>query len=144
MNEMITYGLLISMFVATYYDLRYNRVPNSLIAILILFRIVMGIFNDYRQLMISALLTVVVIIISLIIYYAFKEKIGAGDFKIVIMLAFCLNIFAFFNTIIITMCIILIFCIFTLLSKRLTRKSTIPLVPFFTIATITQMIIQNF
>ena len=93
--------------------------------------------------MISALLTVVVIIISLIIYYAFKEKIGAGDFKIVIMLAFCLNIFAFFNTIIITMCIILTFCIFTLLSKRLTRKSTIPLVPFFTIATITQMIIQN-
>lgn len=102
----------------------------------------MGVFNDYRQLMISASLTVVVIVISLIIYYASKEKIGAGDFKIIIMLAFYLDIVAFLNTIIITMCIILIFCIITLLSKRLTRKSTIPLVPFLMIATIVQIVIQ--
>ena len=144
MNAMIICGLLMGMLSATYCDLRYNRVPNFIFLFLIIFRIVIGVFNDYGQLMISASLTVVVIVISLLIYYAFKEKIGAGDFKIVIMLAFYLDIFAFLNTIIITMSTILIFCIITLLGKRLTRKSTIPLVPFFTIATIIQIIIQNF
>lgn len=123
--------LVVGMLFATYYDIRYNRIPNKIIAILLCIRTAFGLFESGGRLFYSLGTMLIVAIVMIVLYYGLKGKIGAGDIKVVIVMAFYLNIHTFVMAITSSMCIMFVFCVVALGCKKITLKRKMPIAPFF-------------
>ena len=116
---------IIILLIASIYDIKYRKIPNALIAILLLIGIVSFVCNDNR---IPQLVGLVLPLVLLIPYAL--GKTGAGDIKLLISTGFILG--AVPNTVIFIFSLLLaLFCalILTLLRRRPT--SDLPYAPFF-------------
>lgn len=131
MHVLLCMGLL---FVA-FYDVWYRLIPNKILFILFFIRIFF--FLVARDLTLLRLIEIIIIIFAgVLLYILLKNKIGAGDIKLLIVIGFYLPANEFLCSIFIFLILMLVLSIVLLFFKKVTIKTFVPLAPFIAIGVI--------
>jgi leader peptidase (prepilin peptidase)/N-methyltransferase len=143
-----TYPILLILFSLTYFDIKYKAIPQApTLTFLILgaiYLIIQSLLtgNIAINALLSGLIIIVGILIILLLMYGFKkfkEGFGLGDFLILLTLSMFMNTQQFWIMFWISILLALILSIFGFITKKYNRKTSLPLLPFFTLGYIVVM-----
>jgi len=136
----INYVLLLSgLVLVTFFDIKYRLIPNKILIALIICKVMLFlIMGGLTPTKMTEIITVVVI--SMIIYFVFKNKIGAGDIKLEIVISLYLSSVEFVCSLLVSAFFLLIYSIIMFFSKGFTYKKMVPLSPFVTLGVIISLV----
>lgn len=121
--------LLLGIALIAWFDIRYKQIPNRILFLLALYKIVF--FSTTNSFSLEKLIEIIIItIISILIYVIFKGKIGAGDIKLTIVISLYLSMIEFAYSLIISLILMLFYAVIMILLKKVTLKTNVPLSPF--------------
>ncbi|KAB3537235.1 prepilin peptidase [Alkaliphilus pronyensis] len=136
------YLLLILLAIASYYDLKYKIIPDTLIIVSVICSILFGLLNIDTFLSHRLLSGLVVLGIMTMIYFLTKGNIGFGDVKLIATTALFLGLWRSFLMLLIATFFCGLFGLILLATKRVSRKSSLAFAPFILIATIITVFYQ--
>lgn len=123
--QLLINSILLGVIAVT--DMRYRKIPNILIGVLVVINIVVLFFLENNHLILHRFLISIGITVLLFVFYLVTKQIGAGDVKLIAGLYFCysvyLSTFVILNTILLSI-------IYMLIINR-NKTSAIILGPFF-------------
>lgn len=133
-------GLLGLIEVAAVTDKRYNIIPNELIKIGILFRIIMLVAEIvlFKKAVLSILVSdaigiLAVVIIVLLCLLFMKGSVGMGDLKLMMLMAFCQGIDGFTASGMCSLLVAFFVAVYYLVTKKKERKDSMAFAPFLAI-----------
>lgn len=129
--------LLAILFPAAYTDWREHIISNKLIIIAVCVRVVLFVIellinsesalsNIYSALIAGGVIFVIGFLFSLIT----KGGVGMGDVKLLAIMALYQGASGIICSLLVSLIIAFFYCIFALITKRVTRKDIIPFAPF--------------
>ncbi len=129
-------GLLALIWQAAAIDWKFQKIPNDIILVGVAFRIMMMI-PEYlleREMFIVNLVSegialVAMIILVLVCLLLMKDSIGMGDLKLFMLMAACQGLQGIITSGFISMLVSFFVAVSLLISKKKTRKDTIPFAP---------------
>lgn len=129
--------LIIFLFIMSYFDRIYRGVPKVIVHIFLLISFcIFAIYTVFQNsiypnsILISILFVSVIFIISKIM----KKEFGTGDLLILLGIGFYISIPMYISYIFVFLCISLLYSFVLIFLKKMTIKSTLPLVPFMYIS----------
>lgn len=137
-----SYLILLMLFSLTYFDIKYNAIPQTptllFLSLSAIYLIVTSVIQ--QQLILNALpsgfLLIGGITVILILMYGvknLKEGFGFGDFLILLSLSAFLSTRYFWIMFFISILLSLTVSIYGFVTKEFTRKTALPLLPFFSL-----------
>ena len=137
-------GLLALIWQAAALDWKYKKIPNDIILTGVIFRVIMLIpeFISERENILANLISegialAVIIVVVLICLLLMKNSIGMGDFKLLMVMAICQGINGIITSVFLSMLVSFFVAVALLLTKKKTRKDTLPFAPCILIGTLT-------
>lgn len=129
-------GLLSLVWQAAVLDWKYQKIPNDIILVGVVFRIILLVpeFLLEREMMLMNLIAegialALIVIVVFICLLLMKNSIGMGDFKLLMIMAICQGINGIMASVFLSMLVAFFVAVALLLSKRKTRKDTLPFAP---------------
>jgi len=140
MDTVILCVLFWGLALITFFDVKYRQIPNKILIFLIVFRV--AAFIIMRNFTLTKFVEILFFaIIGIIFYFIFKNKIGAGDIKLEIVISLYLTAIDFIYALFISMLTMFVYGISVLCLKKVTLKTKIPLSPFIMIGVIASVLV---
>jgi len=141
-----TLALYLLLVPTAWYDFKYMKIPNKIIltgiAVRFLFYAV-NLFVDAESFFVAVKSDIVACLliggILLILRVLFKTGIGYGDIKLLLMMSFFQGVEAAVSSLFISLLIAWFYAIFLLITRKKSRKDTIPFAPLILIGTYISM-----
>lgn len=129
-------GLLVLIWQAAATDWKYQKIPNDIILVGVAFRVSM-LIPEYifeREQIVSTLISegialAGIVLLVLICLLLMKNSIGMGDLKLLMIMAVCQGFNGIMSSGFLSMLISFFAAIVLLLTKKKTRKDTLPFAP---------------
>lgn len=135
-------ALISIMWVAAFYDYRSFRIPNKLIVLGLVYRVVILIFEllfertGLLHTVISELVAALgLVIISLLCILIIRNSIGMGDIKLFIVMGVMQGVAGVASSVFLSLLMSFVLAVFLLLSKKKGRKDEIPFAPSLLLGT---------
>jgi len=137
-DVLLKFLLGLSLVIIAVCDVKYRIIPNKILLFLVAFRVALFlVIRDFALLKLTEIIFVAIVV--MLIYIVANRKIGAGDIKLIIVISLYLTIKEFLYSMFVSMVIMLLGGIVLLCTKKVSRKSLVPLSPFVSIGTIIVM-----
>ena len=133
--------LISMMWPIAYIDFKEKRIPNKILIIMLIARVVilipeLALLGNISQTLISMVIaTVAVIIACVLCCLIVKGAIGMGDIKLFCVMAIYLGLEGIWSAIFCSLIVSFVIAVFSLATKRVNRKDNIPFAPAILIGT---------
>lgn len=136
-------GLLVLIWQAAATDWKYQKIPNDIILVGVAFRVIMLIpeFFFEREMLVSNLISegtafVGITVFVVICLVLMKNSIGMGDLKLLMVMALCQGVDGIMSSGFMSMLVSFFAAVAVLLTKKKSRKDTLPFAPCVLVGTL--------
>lgn len=138
----IKYSVLtIFLLITAYMDVRYKKIPNKLILLMLVGGLAVQLIGFDWQNFIMAVIGVAVAAVVLVGTYLFsKGSLGEGDVKLAICTALYIGVFDFISLMIYALILTVIAGVFVYIFKRKDNSKQLPFAPFMLIGCVMNVI----
>lgn len=132
--------LIVFIAIASYTDIKYRKIENRLLLIMLLVGIIL-LFTRFSTVnMINAALGLIVaLVLFLPVYLISKSGLGAGDVKLALCMSVYTGLYDFMNIMIYSLIYTVIFGIAIMIFRRKRAKMQLPFAPFVLMGCITNV-----
>lgn len=134
--------LLVVLVLMSIIDFKYHIIPNGLNASLLVSLILLTIYNRASINIWYVLLLIFILTLIILGSKFIKDGVGMGDIKLLLIIMSFFGIAFIVYTVLFSLILMLVFVTPMLLAKKMTLKSQLPFVPFYTIGVLIFYIIQ--
>ncbi|MBE5944451.1 MAG: hypothetical protein E7258_05985 [Lachnospiraceae bacterium] len=133
--------MVVSLWPIALIDYREKIIPNSILKVLICFRVVLLIpeliclDNPVRLLLAAVIAAVVMLVACIAVAFLMKDSIGMGDVKLFIVMALYLGVDGIGYAVFCALVVSFFIALYLLCSKKASRKDSIPFAPAILIGT---------
>ena len=146
-----TLAIFSILWPAAFVDFKVYRIPNELVlyglglrAAVFIYQLIFD-FSHLRETMVEDIgAGAILLVASLICVFIMRNSIGAGDIKLFVVIGLCLGLSNIFSAVFFSLVASFFVALFVLITKRKSRKDTIPFGPAIAIGTYTSIILTLF
>lgn len=132
-------------------DLKTRRIPNKFILFGLIFRFVILFLellfkkdtNPLASLFSEFVVAVALLLASILCALCIKNSIGFGDMKLFVVMAFLLGSLGVWSAIFVSLLMIFLVAVFLLLTKKKTRKDSVPFGPAIAVGTYISILLSG-